>query len=850
MKLANIIFLMIAVVLAAGVALASEAPVTFTKAPTARKAGNKTTIEFAVSRETDVAVYIEDNAGKVVRHLVAGVLGKNPPVPLKPNSLIQSIEWDGKADYGKPAGNGPFKVRVVLGLGAKFDKIIAHDPQNVDYIRCIATGPDGMLYVLSSIGAAVPNWQTDGLVALDREGKYKRTVLPFPADIAKSKLGKLQTVDINGQVSPLVHRIPNRTFYPGPGGARGMAVTRDGVILRLVGGYWGAGGTFLNALGTDGGVPWDDYCGPNLHWRINRKPTYICASSDGKWAYVAGIEKSPAVYRIRIPKRRGAKPFFGDRKAKGNDETHLGAVPAGMALDGKGNLLIADRANGRVVVVSEKDGRFVGSFPAKGSLALAVDRATGHLYLTRSLGKKTSELVKLGSWKNPKVLMSLKLKGGGMMALDAGAKPPIVWVVSGGLQRIQEVGGKFVAKRVNSHGFGRAAFEDISVDRFRPDKEVYARTNRRTWIRFNEASGKITSVRPRGRGNSGKGLCIMPGPDGNIYGPEWPAGLYKWDRNGKPVAWESPEKMPADFRRKKQHKAVPNSTFVPVCMTFMSHTLGIRHDGHCFVFSRPSNGAPRSPKALFEYLPSGKRVGDPIIWKVSDIAVGPKFDPQGNIYIAEIIKPKGNLYPKEFKGVVAAGKKGGKRQGTPAGAVMAMYGSIVKFSPKGGTIDYPKQKYFHATSKNPYKGAAKLDPSLKAENVSYYYGSKFQRLSHTKVIGAEWIRMGISHIDMFYCNCESTRFDVDEFGRVWYPDLGRFRVVCLDTNGNEITYFGAYGNADSAGPKSSIPKPEIAFAWLIGVAVTDNYAYMGDSVNRRMLRCKMVYAADKTCVIQ
>jgi len=60
--------------------------------------GDKVKIEFAVNHETDVAVYIEDADGRIVRHLVAGVLGETPPPPLKPNSLSQRIEWDGIGD--------------------------------------------------------------------------------------------------------------------------------------------------------------------------------------------------------------------------------------------------------------------------------------------------------------------------------------------------------------------------------------------------------------------------------------------------------------------------------------------------------------------------------------------------------------------------------------------------------------------------------------------------------------------------------------------------------------------------------------------------------------------------------
>ena len=59
-------------------------PPAFTVKPTAVKAGDRVRIEFAVNRETDVAVSMEDAGGKVVRHLVAGVLGKNPPSSRSP----------------------------------------------------------------------------------------------------------------------------------------------------------------------------------------------------------------------------------------------------------------------------------------------------------------------------------------------------------------------------------------------------------------------------------------------------------------------------------------------------------------------------------------------------------------------------------------------------------------------------------------------------------------------------------------------------------------------------------------------------------------------------------------------
>jgi hypothetical protein len=159
--------------------LAIGGEVSFTTKPTATKtADGKVKIEFAVNRETDVTVCIEDTNGKPVRRLVSGVLGKNPPLPLKPG-LAQSIEWDGKADWGKAlpsvaSGGGGFKVRVMLGLGARYDKEVVADPLSIGGVQAIATGPDGTLYAVVRAGSSVPNWPSQRLVAINRDGTFGR----------------------------------------------------------------------------------------------------------------------------------------------------------------------------------------------------------------------------------------------------------------------------------------------------------------------------------------------------------------------------------------------------------------------------------------------------------------------------------------------------------------------------------------------------------------------------------------------------------------------------------------------------------------------------------------------------
>jgi hypothetical protein len=237
----------------------------------------------------------------------------------------------------------------------------------------------------------------------------------------------------------------------------------------------------------------------------------------------------------------------------------------------------------------------------------------------------------------------------------------------------------------------------------------------------------------------------------------------------------------------------------------------------------------------------------------------------------DVVRPVGWVYPPEFDKTFPAKIELNKTR--PSGAQDAVansYGSIIKFSPKGGILDYK-------TGNNgvgvplPYKGEPKLDPALKSTDVAIYENAGLW--GPMKAIGTEWIHPGISHIGVFDCTCENVTFDVDEFGRVFFPDINLFQVRVIDTNGNALAKFGGYGNAESMGPdspvidpqtkklrprrpedpkdlKSPFAEPEIAFAWLVGMAATDKYLYTGDSLNRRMLRSKIVYAAEETCEVR
>ena len=119
-----------------------------------------------------------------------------------------------------------------------------------------------------------------------------------------------------------------------------------------------------------------------------------------------------------------------------------------------------------------------------------------------------------------------------------------------------------------------------------------------------------------------------------------------------------------------------------------------------------------------------------------------------------------------------------------------------------------------------------------------------------RIEGAEWIHYGFSPMhqrdnESSLCNCESARFDLDEFDRLFIPDALRASIDIIDSNANRILRLGRLGNMDSRGPGSPVPKPDIAMAWPLIVCASDTGCYIGDVVLRRIVKAKLYYAVEK-----
>jgi len=95
------------------------------------------------------------------------------------------------------------------------------------------------------------------------------------------------------------------------------------------------------------------------------------------------------------------------------------------------------------------------------------------------------------------------------------------------------------------------------------------------------------------------------------------------------------------------------------------------------------------------------------------------------------------------------------------------------------------------------------------------------------------------------CVTRSPRFGVDGYGRIYYPTNILPRVTVIDNAGNEILHFGTYGNRDSMGGLAGdlVPTKDIPLGLPNSVDATDNYIYVADLVNLRILRLKKHYEA-------
>ena len=825
---------------------ASAGEAGFAAKPTATKERNGAKISFAVSAPTDVEVAVLDAQGKIVRHLAAGLLGDNAPPPLQ-KGLKQELNWDGNDDAGVLAdpAKGPYSVRVSIGLSAAVAGTAfgpGEKPGQLASVLGLSAGPDGRVYVLSERWSRAW-WHGTAMHVFKPSGEYEKTIKPFPAGTPPDKLTGLTALrDEGGRAVPVIYRVLALSYYPQEDTPQHFAVAPDGNVHFMVirAAYWTdrEGEKWLASIDGSGGLPYSSYVGTEFRGD-GLGDVYLAAASDSKSVFVTGLEpgkgakgehpNAPAVYRISLPDRKEAKPFFGDPAKPGADDKTL-ADPRGLASDGKGKLYIADRGNNRVLIVGESDGALQGQFEVKSPSWLGVNANSGDVYVLSG-----NEVVKFAA-RIEKVRVKLPdLTGRDVagirrsLALSVADGKVSLWtgVPQGGTALL-----RCEAKDDGTFGdWKQAGYEPAqgywNIAAAQDGHTVACKIGGVLRI-LDEQTGKTRDINVGGSGET-----FRFGPNNQIYGIiNGGNAVRRMDKDGRslpfPAAKGSGGRLPV------------NSSGT----TCWERDMDIDRAGNVYV--KVSGKAYHGRMTVVKFDKDGNKLGT-VIWVLSDGAYGPRVDAAGNFYIADAVKPVGQPVPEFFKDKLPNAPI--DRKANVVMQYMWMYGSIIKFTPAGGAVWFPKKT---DTDLYGYDGEAKLpaDQEKVKVEVPVNGGGGSMIAQPGELQGAQWFHYGCSYVlDMHpshnrRCHCTATEIDVDDYGRVVYTDQGRFRVVMLDSGGNEVLTFGRYGNQDS--PAAS----EIGFDWFVGLGLTDRNVYVADGGNHRVLRVALRHAAEETVEIK
>ncbi len=824
----------------ATVSMLSAGEVNFSSPPKASKAGEKTTIAFALSAPTDVEVAILGSDGKVVRHLAAGVLGgKNPPPePLKPG-LSQSLEWDGRDDAGKTVPQGSFKVQVRAGLTPVFGKIIGSDPHTGNLTSgapadSLAVDTDGTLYI--KMASLVPQlhdsmpWQ---LRKFDKTGGYIKTLLPYAPSTDPAKTPGFKLIETGDGLLTPAHTTPLDVVLFRFGDSiynkvvDGSVVFIDNAQAKLT--FFKVDGSnatkVVSMRSTPEKLKWPNWLAPQ-----------VAFSPDGKYAYYSNVANTPydgkkpadidakfpqgRVYRQDLTKAGSDPEKFYDLELPDFDK-HPYWMPsawdkktaaAGITVDSKGNLYVCDLVNQEVVTVSP-EGKKIGSMKAPWPDKVLVNSKNGTLYVVSTQvsrgGRPPSELLKVADGK---VATKIVLQGGlgQTLTLDESGATPILWVGGGGeLVRIEDRGAELAILGNETKGKGTEGLKSI----LNPSKDnidfvcfgdvdqeadlVYITSGMGSVWRYNGETGE-GGLLPF------KACDVAIGPGGMIYG--WgdtgsyagPVTRYTRDCKPAPLASTGKNTYGSVFGRfgrgnNAPGMAVDNRGWVYATCGF--------NDCHIRVYDADGKFVNYDRKIM---VGEKEKQEVPVLLSyVLDQGGNVRVDNSYNAYVLEIGLPKGFTPPKGYE---------------KDPAYLYCTGTIYKFTPKGGEFKKAGNGWEAVGAVQTYAGCGPISGSWNST--------------------------------ISVCHCTRPRYNLDGFGRLYIPHGITYKVSVRDNNDNEIVNFGGYGNYDSQGPKSKEPKPEIGLGWPIFAGASDKYIYVGDGLNHRVVRVDKKFAAEAACDIK
>ena len=835
---------------------------------TFNKQGNNWIVEFELDSLTDVEVAIVDpEKNTVVRHLAADVLGAKAPPPPIANSRAQKIQWDGKDDYGQPVKNASrMVVRVRAGMSVSLEQIVGGDPYAYwsefsgqgDHAQWMVTGleakPDGSVYVLGNSTF----YGGPALRQYDARGNYRRTVFPLPAgkpieDVqgwgitvradgtytlrsgsswARATPGKtLMSRSSQGLCASLVPSagsdtlclttVSGRAF-----GNQQMTIGSDGTLRQyevaaMLGGeplpQNGLSGNFFSALTPDG------------------KSLYVSglfAVDDRKAVQTTGFWRDGQVWKVDLATRKtrvffalDEKDVIGDMKDRvaspiGHSASNPYAAFQGVAVDSEGRVFVCDRQNKRIAVL-DNEGKLIRAIPVAFPDAVAVHPKSNAIYVTTRFGnysgKGELKLLKFSDWTKDDAPVATvpvrsrigKFRENSLLAVAEDKGEILVWVAYTTLPvRVYRDSGATLelVKDFYEAGPQRALdLQHMQVDQKTGD--VYIADAQGFCFRVTDwRNPKFVPCMQDAKTPLRASSIAIDARSRHLYTHfQWGTPVYRWSMGAEFFTAAPAGVLETDRVVSLSGRPVPaggfgHATTPPITCSWIFTGLG----------ERGMAVGPAGGLATLGVLPDKDNRADdysgPMHYFKLDFARTPwqplrfngfggkkprtggiRFDPRGNLYVG--------VYDGDVNNVPQGFDKDPD--------VTATMGRIYKYAPTGSVDDgdlFPRE------------------PAEPAKVYDIHYGPLARQ-------------------------SRNPRFGVDSYGRLYYPTGLQPRVSVIDNEGNLILSFGTYGNRDSMGglPGDLVPTKDIPMAWPNSVDATDDYIYVSDIVNVRLLRLKKIF---------
>lgn len=855
----------------------------FAVKPSAKQSGDKTVISFAVSAPTDVEVAILAGSN-VVRHLAAGVLGTTNTCPPLKDGLSQTLEWDGKDDFGKPASNGPFSARVRTGLGVSFDGFVAEDPYNLDEIVAAESDEEGNFYVEAD-GARIDSAR--GLRMFDSAGRYVRTILPFPADLPAGSMANIARFDESQQAwHPNNRQDGFPVFYQSSrmisaSKEKGiiLADPKEGLLKLTPKGAIETWPATVQSL-----TPVSDNPKTNA---IKGGARCFAVSKDQNLLYGAGgyvmedaTDKSNqnirvTVWRMKLDGKDKLTPFVsfparqnGDWSKDSEGIYQAKAVVFGIALDARGNLYVGDRTQNRVAVF-DPDGKAIGEVPVQHPFSIRVHPVTGAIYVLRrrvnGWGTNLNILEKYDSFApGAAKVWSVEFFNRSQPFFALTQREGKTFVAVFGADTVTNKPDRLIAHMSNvSRDF--LAYEDTGkeavlkpgffklrrdvpggINRMAVDSqrnEVYLSDSYTAMYRYNGLTG--AGGRLMRNGKPYDVLDLHVDYSGNIIAQNaqgYNSSLERMDHELNPVPYPGPGtsilydyiygRSGIGFSVKGSASSPDGKVYCIWMYEFWRYFVGgWGPDGMPIGHYMSDRIMKSSEVRTKSRLPDNRKMSAAVFGPIHDCGGCIKVDLAGNVYIGTLGVPAGwTPYPQFAKDETGW-------------SVIGSVGSVVKFRPEGGC----------AIGRDGYFGESKgEDPAAPRITIPASRGRTFT------YEGALCVYPGVGPFSGSgsSCVCRVPRFDVDRFGRVGMPNSMANEVRIYDNAANLILKFGKYGNFDSqyrpnaGADKPVVTTPEIPLAWPISLGFSEDFVYVDDVINRRVVRARKIYAAEEICTMK